>query len=210
MANTYETTFLTKIAQKPEWLTESEKARTYASKEGWMYKDLTPNSRPELLVSIPNLSLYLEANVLGGVDSTKAFEVLFDPTNVGFTRRSRRRFVINVGLHEQLTAVGNNVTFTIDLSGANTVAQNAAGGDISSQISNTNPAPYVLTANSTIGKIPFEIAFDQDVTRFALHLASANSVVVANTTSLVDSEGHYMTTANSVTVNGYEFNIVGS
>lgn len=209
---TYSQAFLDKIAQKPNWLTESEKARTYATEAGWVYKDLTPNTVPELIMAIPGLSAILDANTTGGLALDRVYDLLFPPTSVGFTRRSRRRYLINVGLHESVVSSGGEVTFALDIGGANTQAANAIGGDITADLIPGTPITTTIPANTTFGKVQFELPeLSENPSVLHIHLDGTTAVSVINNTlgNLYDSEGHQMATANTALINGYEFDIVG-
>ena len=209
----YTPEFVAKIATKPEWLSPNEKARTYATKEGWMYKDATPGARPELLVAIPGLSDIIDRDTTGNVNAAKSAELLFEPTNVGFTRKSRRRYALNIGLHESLTVKpGATVTFSLDINGVNTAAANSAGGDITADLSPATLLTQTFTSNTTFGKIQFDLPeLTSTPSSLKIQLGSPSlTITTGAVTDLVDSENISMAnTANVVAINGLDVSIVG-
>ena len=113
----YSADFLAKIAEKPDWLTPSEKARTFATLRGWEYRpaqftgERYANHQTELLVAIPGLSKILDLDTAG---VTQAAAFVINKTDVGFTRRSRRRYSLNVAFQEAIyLGVGIDVNFRL-------------------------------------------------------------------------------------------------
>ena len=131
----YGADFKAKLAKKPEWLTPSEKARCFATMRGWEYRPpqfFAPGGDPlderfrnmpaELLVAIPGLSKLLDIDtssgaVTGGttVGAPHGQPLVIKKNSVGFTRRSRRRYSLNLSFPEALyiQAGGTDVDFTI-------------------------------------------------------------------------------------------------
>jgi len=101
----YSAAFLEKLAQKPDWLTPSQKARTFATMRGWEYRspqhenERYSNMETELILAIPGLSEILDVNTAGTVTPVKFY---LQRSSLGFTRRSRRRYSINVSFPEVL------------------------------------------------------------------------------------------------------------
>jgi len=209
----YTPEFVAKIATKPEWLSPNEKARTYATKEGWMYKDATPGARPELLVAIPGLSDIIDRDTTGNVNAANSVELLFEPTNVGFTRKSRRRYALNIGLHESVTVKpGATVTFSLDINGVNTAAANSAGGDITADLSPATLLTQTFTSNTTFGKIQFDLPeLTSTPSSLKIQLGSPSSLAISlgAVTDLVDSENIPMATMTTTAIDGLDINIVG-
>jgi len=209
----YTPEFVAKIATKPEWLSPNEKARTYATKEGWMYKDATPGARPELLVAIPGLSDIIDRDTTGNVNAANSVELLFEPTNVGFTRKSRRRYALNIGLHESVTVKpGATVTFSLNINGANTAAANSTGGDITSQLSPGTLLTQTFTSNTTFGKIQFdlpELTTTPGSLKIQLGSPSSLAITLGAVTDLVDSENIEMANIDVTAINGLDINVVG-
>lgn len=212
----YTPEFVAKIATKPEWLSPNEKARTYATKEGWMYKDATPGARPELLVAIPGLSDIIDRDTTGNVNAAKSAELLFEPTNVGFTRKSRRRYALNIGLHESLTVLPNQtVTFSLDISGVNTAATDTSGADITVDLSKgtllTQTFTSTATSSTTFGRIQFDLPeLTAAPGSLKIQLGSPSLTITAGAvTDLVDSENIPMATMTTTAIDGLDINIVG-
>jgi hypothetical protein len=113
----YSAEFLAKIAEKPDWLTPSEKARTFATLRGWEYRpaqftgERYANHKTELLVAIPGLSKILDLDTAGVAQLAK---FIINKTDIGFTRRSRRRYSLNVGFQEAIyLGVGVDINFRL-------------------------------------------------------------------------------------------------
>lgn len=132
----YGADFKAKLATKPEWLTPSEKARCFATMRGWEFRPpqyFAPGGDPlderfrnmpaELLVAIPGLSQLLDLDtssgaVTGGttVGISHNQPLVIKKNSVGFTRRSRRRYSLNVSFPEALyiqAGINHDVDFTI-------------------------------------------------------------------------------------------------
>lgn len=101
----YSAAFLEKLAQKPDWLTPSQKARTFATMRGWEYRspqhenERYSTMETEVILAIPGLSQMLDLDTAG---ATTPIEFYLLRSSLGFTRRSRRRYSINVSFPEAL------------------------------------------------------------------------------------------------------------
>ena len=128
--------FFDKLKLKPDWLTPSEKARCFATMRGWEFRPpqfFAPSGDPlderyrnmpaELLVAIPGLSQLLDIDtstgtVTGGTTAGVAHgqPLVIKKNSVGFTRRSRRRYSLNLSFPEALyiqAGINHDVDFTI-------------------------------------------------------------------------------------------------
>lgn len=101
----YSAAFLEKLAQKPDWLTPSQKARTFATMRGWEYRspqhenERYSTMETEVILAIPGLSQMLDLDTAG---TATPVEFYLQRSSLGFTRRSRRRYSINLSLPEAL------------------------------------------------------------------------------------------------------------
>ena len=217
----YTANFLTEIAKKPQHLSPNDKARVFAGKGGWYLKDLSTGNAPELIVTIPGLSDILDRGTDGNplADSVKK-QLMVQPTDVGFNRRSRRRYSIIVGLHEQVKAVGADVVLELDINGTSTAgdkvgttAQNVAGADIKSQLSVGTKLECTIADGATVGKLEFPLPLlTVDPGKLIIQLAASASIGVksgSNLANLQDSEGlaQGQSIAHAV-INGTEITII--
>ena len=201
----YTANFLTEIAKKPKHLSPNEKARVFAGKGGWYLKDLSTGNAPELIVTIPGLSDILDRDTNNAVKAASVVnQLVVLPTDVGFNRRSRRRYSIIIGLHEQVTNThtSNPVTLELDIDGSSTAggkvgttAQNVAGGDIKSQLTVGTKLECVIPSKATVGKLEFPLPIlSVDPGKLIIQLAASASIAVktggsqAGLASLQDSE----------------------
>ena len=112
---------LDKLIQRPNWLSANTAiagpiaGRVFASNEGWMLSPtkVHPEGKQmpaECVMAIPNLSEYLEYNK--GTTQSAQFvaattrDLIF--TSVSVTRRSRSRYIVNIGMDETLISMGLN------------------------------------------------------------------------------------------------------
>jgi len=172
----YSQAFLQKVATKPEWLTPEEQSRTYATKAGWMYKDATPGAEPELLVSIPDLSAMLDLDPTTQLlDAVKSVQITFPPTGISTTRRTRRRYALNIAFHEELTNTSNaTVTFTLRY---NVVAASGSDGNPDPNYAAVIGGAYQtltqdIAAGEKVGRLSFVFPdFDTTPSSFQVTLA---------------------------------------
>lgn len=209
------TATIAKFATKPEWLSPNDKAKVYATKEGWVYKDATPGAKPELLVTIPGLSDILDRNTSGALDTSKVYELLVPPTDVGFVRKSARRYAINVGLHESVIAKNGAVTFTLRINGAGadaTAAQDTAGNNIVADLSVGTPLTTTI-AHDPNGQSPFgKVQFDLPVLSAnpsLLRIKLGTTALTVNTIgNLFDAEDNQMATIAATGLNSKVIKII--
>lgn len=100
---------------KPKYLTEEEKANTYATKAGWVYKQ--PNGTEEILVAIGGL-----ADALGAAQITSVF---FANTAASYTPGNANAFV-TVAYSENVNVTGSP-TLVVTGSTTNATATYASG-----------------------------------------------------------------------------------
>mgnify|MGYP001212275003 CR=1 FL=1 len=217
----YTAEFLAAVAEKPKHLSPNDKARVFAGKGGWYLRDLTTGNAPELIMSIPGLSDILDRGTDGNqlADSVKK-QLMVQPTDVGFNRRSRRRYSIIVGLHEQIKAVGADVVLELDINGTSTAggkvgttAQNVAGGDIKSQLTVGTKLECTIADGATVGKLEFPLPLlTVDPGKLIIQLAASASIGAKSGSdlgNLQDSEG--LTQGQSIAhavINGTEVTII--
>ena len=152
-------------------------------------------------------------------DSVKK-QLMVQPTDVGFNRRSRRRYSIIVGLHEQVKAVGADVVLELDINGTSTAggkvgttAQNVAGGDIKSQLTVGTKLECTIADGATVGKLEFPLPLlTVDPGKLIIQLAASASIGAksgSNLANLQDSEGlaQGQSIAHAV-INGTEITII--
>lgn len=172
----YSQAFLQKVGQKPDWLTPEEQSRTYATKAGWMYKDATPGAEPELLVTIPGLSAMVDLDpTTQAVDAVTSVLITFPPSGVSSTRRTRRRYALNIAFHEELTNTTNaTTTFTLRY---NVVAADGSDGNPDPNYAGVIGGPYQtltqdIAAGEKVGRLSFVFPdFDTTPSAFAITLA---------------------------------------
>ena len=58
----YSQAFLDKVAKKPEYLTEREKAKVFAGPGGWYMKNGNPDAAPELLINLYRMNYMYKNN----------------------------------------------------------------------------------------------------------------------------------------------------
>lgn len=147
MAKLWGTSSATGLEHKPVWLTEAQKERTYATKDGWAIK--RSDGTEEILVSIKGLNTRLSSATITGVSfvngtytagTTKSVKVQF---NEKVTVTGSPRLVVTGSVAGAVTATyastntaGDTLTFTFIVPAAgNTLSVGAqsialAGGTI--------------------------------------------------------------------------------
>lgn len=163
----YSAEFIAKISQKPQYLTPSEKARTFATMRGWEYRHPQADNEKfkdmpsELIVAIPGLSMLLDVKTTDTsfqtISTGNPDPVVLTRDSAGFTRRSRRRYSINVSFPEQIFLIsGGSVNFRLDVQYVTQLSTAGAtlgltDGVILTPITNTS------TEKLAIGRVQFDI-----------------------------------------------------
>lgn len=171
----YSAAFMAKIAQKPSHLTPSEASRVFATMRGWEYRspqhenERYQNMVTEVIETCPGLSLILDVNAgetIADRDNINiANPMVFGP--VGFTRRSRRRYSITIGLSERLFIAQRTPAINIDFHIDNLTwnALDANGNTLMDNQSVPQPLPTIrslqidgsTTARTEVGRLVFDL-----------------------------------------------------
>lgn len=115
---------------KPKYLSEEEKANTYATNRGWVYK--RPDGTEELLVTARGLETSLGAASISSV--------YFANTAAQYVQGNANSFV-TVSYNEKVTVTGTAPTLVVQGSTSNAVATYASGSGTSKlQFKFTTPA----------------------------------------------------------------------
>lgn len=171
----YSAEFMAKIAQKPSHLTPSEASRTFATLRGWEYRspqhdnDRYKNMVTEVIETCPGLSLILDVNAGQTVADRDAVNIanamVFGP--VGFTRRSRRRYSITIGLSEKIFIAQRTPAINIDFHIENLTwnALDSSGNVLTDNQAVPQPLPTIrslqvdgsTTARTEVGRLVFDL-----------------------------------------------------
>ena len=205
----YSAQFMAKIAEKPQHLTPSEKSRCFATMRGWELRspqhdnERYKNMKTELIHAIPGLSMILDLDSAGGetlADRAATIDTatyMMNITDVGFNRRSRRRYSITVSLPERIFLIAQSPTpadVEFHLRGLVWDAEDTAGNPLTGL-----PAtiPLEITGKTTdqteIGRLVFDIpTFNADPGK--VHVTIGGFEVYASSTqftgnALVDETG---------------------
>ena len=210
----YSPEFIAKISQKPAHLTPSEKARTFATMRGWEYRhpqadnEKFKNMPSELIVAIPGLSMLLDVTTsdtsIHTVTGT-ASPVVLTKASAGFTRRSRRRYSINISFPEQIfIAASGTASFGLDIdyvtkdSAAGTLTDNNGNpllnGKIVPDVTLTAPAGEDLA----VGRVQFDLpTFNADPVHLDIRIKnfySESSTTQMSNSNLKDDRGRNLNT----------------
>ena len=202
----YSAEFIAKISEKPKHLTPSEKARTFATMRGWEYRppqadnEKYKNMPSELIMAIPGLSMLLDVTTSDtSIHSVSGSPnpVVITKNSAGFTRRSRRRYSINVSFPEQVFLIpSGSVNFRLDVQYTTQLSTSGAPLGMVDGIINTAMTNSSTTDNLAIGRVQFDIpTFSADpehldVTILKFFVESDNNQM--NNNSLLDDRGRQL------------------
>jgi len=199
----YSQAFLDKVALKPEYLTEREKAKVFAGPGGWYMKNGNPDAAPELLMTVPGLSQIIDVGTDGTTLLANATEMR--AINVGSSRRTRRNFSIYVGLAEELTAIAP-LLFTLNIASA-TVTNSDGAPDANYSGANLTT---VVASGEKVGRIRFDFpTLANTAATFNVDLITPNALTVNTVNKLQDTEGNVMLTSDSALIDGQTVTVVG-